>query len=96
MKYIRDVIEHYYAWGGQSIRKDGLLQQNFSPDLWKRIELFLKNLALLPCWIDKNLSTTVFGAKRNRDYWERVFRTGRTSEGVPVLAQPLEITKMIQ
>lgn len=96
LKYVRLVIEHYYAWGGESIRKDGLLQQNFPPALWQRLELFLKNLASLPCWIDKNLSTTVFGAKRNRDYWEKVFQTGKTSEGVQVLARPLEITKMIQ
>jgi len=96
LSYVRLVIEHYYAWGGQAIRKDGLLQQTFSPALWQRLDLFLRNLAALPCWIDKNLSITVFGAKRNRDYWERVFQTGRTPDGVSVLTQPLDITKMVQ
>jgi len=96
LKYVRLVIEHYYAWGGESIKKMVSYNRISPLLLWQRLELFLKNLASLPCWIDKNLSTTVFGAKRNRDYWERVFHTGRTSEGVQVLAQPLEITKMIQ
>ena len=32
-------------------------------DLWNRIKNFLTNLGALPCWIDKNLSITVFGAK---------------------------------
>lgn len=96
LKYVRLVIEHYYAYAGQAIRKNGLMQQNFPPALWERLELFLKNMAALPCWIDKNLSITVFGAKRNRDYWDRVFQTGRTPDGVQVLAQPIEITKMIQ
>lgn len=96
LSYVRLVIEHYYAWGGQAIRKDGLLQESFPPALWQRLELFLRNLAALPCWIDKGLSITVFGAKRNRDYWERVFQTGRTTDGVLVLAQPLDIVKMVQ
>ena len=96
LQYVRLVIEHYYVFLGQPIKKDGLLQRQFTPLLWQQLEAFLKNLGTLPCWVDKNLSVTVFGAKRNRDYWERVFQTGRTTDGVPVLAQPLDITKMIQ
>ena len=46
--------------------------------------------------VDKNLSSTVFGAKQNRDFWKRVFETGKTPSGVRVLAQPSELVKMIQ
>jgi len=35
--------------------------------------------------VDKNLSSTVFGAKQNRDFWKRVFETGKTQSGARVL-----------
>jgi hypothetical protein len=94
--FVRLVIEHYFAWVGQAVQKDRLMQQRFPEVLWQRIELFLKHLADLPCWIDRNLSITVFGAKQNREHWRKVFATGKTPAGVQVLAQPLDVTHMIQ
>ena len=96
LRWVRLVIEHYFAWTGQMVDKDRLFHRPLPEELWKRIELFLKNLAVLPCWVDKNLSSTVFGAKRNRDYWDEVFRTGKSPEGVPVLTVPLDLNKMVQ
>jgi hypothetical protein len=96
LRWVRLVIEHYFAWTGQMVDKDRLFHRPLPEELWKRIELFLKNLAVLPCWVDKNLSSTVFGAKRNRDYWNEVFLTGKSPEGVPVLTAPLDLNKMVQ
>jgi len=96
LKYVRLVIENYYAYAGEVVSKDGTFQRVFPEALWERIEKFLRSLADLPCWVDKNLSSTVFGAKWNRDYWDQVFRTGRTPNGVSVLAKPINITQMIQ
>jgi len=78
------------------IDKERLLQYVLPEDLWPRINAFLTKLAALPCWIDRNLSNTVFGAKQNLDFWKKVFETGRTSTGVPVLAKPLDLQAMIQ
>lgn len=96
LKYVRLVIENYYAVLGQAVDKDRIMQQQLPEALWSRIETFLRRLAVLPCWIDKNLSTTVFGAKQNRDYWAQVFRTGKTPQGVQVLAKPLDVIEMMQ
>jgi len=95
-QYARLVIEQYYAWTGKMVDKERLLQYRMSDDLWDRLGTFLRNLAKLPCWIDRQLSTTVFGAKQNRDYWMTVFNTGKSPSGVPVLAQPIDLNRMIQ
>ena len=96
MKYVRLVIEHYFAVTGKSIEKGRLMQCRFPEDVWARIETFLRRLSGLPAWIDKNLSTTVFGAKQNRDFWAEVFRTGRSPGGVQVFTGPIEVIDMMQ
>ena len=96
LEWVRLVIEHYNAWTGRKIDRDRLLQYALPEDLWKRINSFLTKLAALPCWIDKNLSITVFGAKQNLDFWKKVFETGSTPTGVRVLAQPLNLQAMVQ
>lgn len=94
--WVRLVMENYYAWAGRNINKERLLQQRLPEDLWKRIEVFLCNLASLPCWIDKNLSTTIFGVKQNIDFWKTIFEKGTAPNGVRVLAKPLVLAEMIQ
>jgi len=95
-QYVRLVIEQYYAWTGKMVDKERLLQYKMSDDLWDRISTFLSNLSKLPCWVDRQLSTTVFGAKQNRDYWWTIFTTGKSPSGVPVLIQPIDLNRMIQ
>ena len=96
MKYVRLVIEHYFAVTGKSIEKDRVMQERFPEDVWGRVEAFLRRLSGLPTWIDKNLSNTVFGAKQNRDFWTEVFRTGRSAGGVQVFAGPINVIDMMQ
>lgn len=96
LRWVRLVMENYFAFAGKYVDKDRLFHCSLPEQLWERIESFLQNLADLPCWIDRNLSTTVFGAKQNRDYWRQVFTTGKSSSNVQVLACPLDINTMIQ
>ncbi len=96
LEWIRLVIENYNAWTGRKIDRNKLLHYALPEDLWTRIKNFLTKLAALPCWIDRNLSITVFGAKQNFDFWKKVFETGVAPTGVRVLAQPLNLQTMIQ
>ena len=96
MKYVRLVIEHYFAVTGKPIEKDRLMQDRFPEDVWARVETFLRRLSGLPAWIDKNLSNTVFGAKQNRDFWAQVFRTGRSPGGVQVFTGPINVIDMMR
>lgn len=96
LSWVRLVIENYNAYTGKMVDKEQLFHVELSEDLWKRIEVFLKNMAALPCWIDRNLSNTVFGSKQNRDFWKQIFSSGKAPTGVQVLAKPLDLQKMIQ
>jgi hypothetical protein len=95
LEWTRFVIEHYYAFAGQKVQLDRVLQQRLPDELWRRIETFLRSLAALPCWIDKNLSSVVFGAKQNRDFWDGIFRTGKAPSGVQILTKPLDLKAMV-
>jgi hypothetical protein len=55
LRYVRLVIENYFAVIGKQIEKDRLMQHRFPEDVWSRIEAFLRRLSGLPAWIDKNL-----------------------------------------
>lgn len=96
MGWIRLVIDNYNAYTGKTKRDEKLLQERLPDELWNRLRLFFENLSKLPCWIDRNLSNTVFGAKQNLDYWESVFQTGKAPGGLQVLAAPLNLQEMIR
>ena len=96
LRWLRLVIEHYFAFAAQMYDKERLLHRPLPDALWDHMRSFLTNLAGLPCWSDKKLSTTVFGPKQNLDFWEKVFQTGNTPIGIPILAQPLDLNQMIQ
>ena len=90
------LIENYYAWTGSMIDNDRLFHRRHSPDCWKRVETALRNFATLPCWIDRNLSLTVFGSKQPREYWSKIFETGKSPSDVQVLTKPLTLEWLIQ
>jgi hypothetical protein len=96
VRWIRLVIEHYFAFTAQMHDKDRLLHVRLPDPLWEHIRNFLNSLSGLPCWIDKNLSGTVFGPKQNLDYWQMVFKTGRAPGGIQVLTAPLDLNDMIK
>jgi hypothetical protein len=95
LAYVALVIKNFYAYTGQHVDDDKLLQTDHSDALWDRIANFVKNLRGLPCWADRNLSGTVFGSKQSRDYWINIFRTGVAGNGTQVLAEPINLQKMI-
>jgi hypothetical protein len=96
LRWVRLVITNYFAYTGKLVHEDRLLHTPLPDNLWNRVANFLSSLSRLPCWIDRNLSTTVFGPKQNLDFWEKVFDTGTAPTGIRILAQPLNLQEMIQ
>ena len=89
------VIEHYFAFTGRMEDKERLLHPSLPDELWDRIENFLSNISKLPCWFDKGLSNSVFGPKQNLVYWDSVFKTGQSPDGIRVLTEGLKMQEMI-
>lgn len=96
LRYIEQIIKNYFIMQGKPIQEKKLFQYKFPETIWDRIRIFVKNLANLPVWINKELSLTVFGGKQNYEYWQTIFETGKSPQGVQVLAEPLDLMKLIQ
>lgn len=96
MRWVRLVIDNYNAYTGKTAREEKLMHERLPDELWRRLKVFLENLAKLPCWVDRNLANTVFGPKQNLDFWESIFQTGKAPGGLQVLAAPLNLQEMIQ
>lgn len=96
LHYVLDVISMYYMQNGIPAygRKD-LFQTEFPQQLWINIENFIKNLANLPLWRNKEFSSTLFGGKQVYSFWQTIFETGRSPQGEEVLAAPLNVNTMI-
>jgi hypothetical protein len=96
LRWVRLVMANYFAYTAKVVREDRLLHSRLPDELWSRIRNFLEAMSGLPCWIDTNLSTTVFGPKQNLDFWDKVFATGVAPTGVRILTEPLDLNGMIR
>lgn len=95
LKYIEQIIKNFFIMQGKPINEDKLFQYKFPESLWDRIRMFLINLSNLPIWINKELSKTVFGGKQDNDFWQTIFETGKSPQGIQVLCEPINLMEMI-
>jgi len=96
LKYIKSIIRSHFLLMGKHVEDDKLFQEPLPDQLWVNIRNFMKNLSGLPIWVNKELSITVFGTKHNYDYWEEIFKTGKTTEGTTVMTAGLDYMQMIR
>lgn len=96
LKYIEQIIKHYFIMQGKPIQESKLFQYRFPEPLWERLRIFIKNLRSLSLWVNRELSLTIFGGKQNYEFWQTVFETGKTPQGFQVLAKPLDLMEMIK
>ncbi len=94
--YLLKLIKMYFLNNGLAYIESSLFQTPFDDQLWKNLENFLKNLALLPMWKDRSMASTHFSGKHPQAYWDKVFETGKTPEGVQVLSNKLDYMNMIK
>jgi hypothetical protein len=96
LKFVEQIAYTYFVNTGMPTQKERLFQYPFPEQLWSNIRNFVHNLAELPLWANKDLSETVFGGKQNNSFWETVFSTGKSPQGVQVMAKGLNLVEMIQ
>lgn len=96
LQYVAQIARHYFITLGKPDPKDRLFQVPFPDQVWENIRKFIENLAAMPLWVNIELSETIFGGKQNNGFWKTVFETGRTPQGMVVLAQPLNLIEMIK
>lgn len=96
LSYVGQIARQYFIMLGTPDPQERLFQYPFPEQIWDNIIKFLRNLLNLPIWVNRDLSETVFGGKQNNNFWKTVFETGRTPQGMHVLAQPLNLIEMIK
>ena len=96
VKLVRQTVQHYFIATGSPIAQEKLFQQEIPEACWRNVENFVDALKGLPLWVNKDLSLSAFGAKRNNDYWQSIFSTGKTPDGAVVMNSGLNLLEMIQ
>jgi hypothetical protein len=96
LSYVGQIARTYFIMLGKPDPQERLFQYPFPEQVWDNIGKFLRSLVDLPLWVSRDLSETVFGGKQNNNFWKTVFETGRTPQGMQVLAQPLNLIEMIK
>lgn len=95
LKYVSQIIRNYFLMQGTPLQEEKLFQYKFPEPLWDRIRNFIRNFNNLPVWSNTGLSSTVFGGKQNYEFWQHIFEKGKTPQGQQVLAEPINLMKMI-
>jgi len=96
LQFAGQIAQQYFIMQGKPDPKERLFQEHFPEQVWDNIRKFLQNLLALPLWVNSDLSATIFGGKQNNSFWEAVFKSGRTPQGMEVLATPLNLIEMIK
>lgn len=96
LKFVEQIAYTYFVNTGKPTQQARMFQYPFPEQLWVNIRNFIRNLAALPLWVNKDLSETVFGGKQNNSFWQTVFATGKSPQGVQVMAQPINLVEMIK
>lgn len=95
LQYCGQIARQYFIMQGKPDPQDRLFQEPFPEQVWENVRKFVRRLGELPLWANTELSSTVFGGKQNNNYWDSVFKTGRTPQGMEILAKPLNLIEMI-
>lgn len=96
LQYTSQIARQYFIMQGKPDPQARLFQEVFPGQVWENIRKFLRNLSHLPLWVNVDLSATIFGGKQNNSFWEAVFKTGKTPQGMEVLAEPLNLIDILR
>ncbi|MDF1483320.1 HNH endonuclease [Extensimonas sp. H3M7-6] len=95
LQYCGQIARQYFIMQGKPDPQDRLFQEPFPEQVWENVRKFIRRLSELPIWANTELSSTVFGGKQTNGFWDSVFKTGKTPQGMEILPTPLNLIQMI-
>lgn len=96
LRYIKQVVQMAFVNAGIPYDENAPLQKPLPANASNSIRNFVRALKRLPLWINRDMATSVFGGKRNNDFWKQIFEAGETPDGQRVLGQRIDLIQMIQ
>ena len=96
LKFIQKIIQLYFLTLGKPYEEKKLFQYKFPPQIWANVRNFVRNLAKMPLWVNRDLASSAFGGKRTHDFWQTIFATGKTPQSQLILPQPIDFVDMIK
>ena len=96
LRYVSQIVKMSFITSGRPLDEKRLFQIQIPEPVWSSIRTFIRNLAGLPIWINKELSLSVFGGKQVYDYWQTIFESGKASDGQQVMASGINLMEMIK
>lgn len=96
LRLVKQVIQTSFITSGTPFDEKAPLQKLLPNNAWNNVRSFIRNLRRLPVWVNRDMANSVFGGKRNTDYWRQIFDEGTTHEGQKVLGQKIDLIKMMQ
>lgn len=96
LRYVRHIVQNFFTTTGEPIDEHRLFQYRIPERCWENVEKYINALLRLPLWINRDLSRSVFGGKQNNDYWQGIFESGRTPDGVEVMSSGINFMEMIK
>lgn len=96
LRLVKQVIQTAFVTSGTPFDEKAPLQKVLPNNAWNNVRNFIRALRRLPLWVNKDMATSVFGGKRNTDFWKQIFDEGTTPEGQKVLGQKIDLIKMMQ
>ncbi len=96
LRLVKQVVQTAFVTSGTPFDEKAPLQKALPHNAWNNVRNFVCALRRLPLWVNKDMAASVFGGKRNNDFWKQVFDEGTTPEGQKVLGQKIDLIKMMQ
>ena len=96
LRYIKQIVQMAFVNAGIPFDENAPLQKPLPANSWNNIRNFIVSLKKLPLWVNRDMATSVFGGKRNNDFWKQIFEEGQTPDCQRVLGQRLDLIQMIQ
>ena len=93
---IKQIVKQYFIITGKTFDEERLFQYRFPEPLWDNIENFLMSLVKMPLWVNRTISSTIFGGRQGPDYWQAIFETGRTPGGQQAMPSGINLMEMIK
>jgi len=96
LRYVKQIVQSYFITTGKPIDESRLFQYVIPDACWDNIENFVDALKRLSLWVNKDLSGSVFGGKRNYEFWQTIFESGKSPDGQQVMPKGLNVMAMIK